>query len=430
MPELLEKIELKSEEVTEILTEVPNWMIRWGNLALLSLIVLLLTITWFIQYPDVLTAQVVITTEIPPQKTFAPMSGKLTELLVEDNAQVAPGQALAVMENTADYPSVVRLRAILDTVSLQQQQFVFPVDLLAPMQLGPIEAPYSLFVNSCLKYRLNRHYQPLQHQAEVNAQVVEELQLQLKALKAQQALGQRELALAQQELARHEVLFSEEVISTQEYERKQLQFAQQEKSLENTTAAVSRLRQTIKEAGQRLKSSKVNEVKEELLLWQEVTHHFHQLEKAIRDWEQQHVLRSDLHGTVSFLQVLTEQQALNQGDLVFSILPGTQNTFVARLRLPKANSGKIQPGQRVRIKLDQYPAKEFGTVEGTVKHMSLVTNTEGFYLVEVALPPALITSYQKPIDFRQEMTGTAEIVTEDLRLIERFFYPFRTLLDA
>ena len=35
------------------------------------------------------------------------------------------------------------------------------------------------------------------------------------------------------------------------------------------------------------------------------------------------------------------------------------------------------------------------------------------------LPKGLETSYKKQIPFQQEMTGTADIITEDLRLIER-----------
>ena len=50
------------------------------------------------------------------------------------------------------------------------------------------------------------------------------------------------------------------------------------------------------------------------------------------------------------------------------------------------------------------------------------------YLIDVELPQELITTYNKTIDFRQEMKGTADIVTEDLRLIERFFYQLRNIV--
>ncbi|MGB5553402.1 MAG: HlyD family secretion protein, partial [Flavobacteriaceae bacterium] len=96
---------------------------------------------------------------------------------------------------------------------------------------------------------------------------------------------------------------------------------------------------------------------------------------------------------------------------------------------PLQNSGKIQPGQRVNIKLQNYPETEFGMLNGKVKSISQTPDSDGFYLVDVSLPKTLITSYNKEIEFKQEMRGTAEIITEDLRLLERFFYQFKQLLD-
>ena len=44
--EHIDQIELRSEEVQEILTKVPNWMIRWGNTLFLVLIGMLLLLSW------------------------------------------------------------------------------------------------------------------------------------------------------------------------------------------------------------------------------------------------------------------------------------------------------------------------------------------------------------------------------------------------
>ncbi|MDY0090155.1 MAG: hypothetical protein RBR78_07280 [Flavobacteriaceae bacterium] len=48
-------------------------------------------------------------------------------------------------------------------------------------------------------------------------------------------------------------------------------------------------------------------------------------------------------------------------------------------------------------------------------------------LIDVILPNGLETSYKKEILFQQEMSGTADIITEDLRLIERLLYQFRDM---
>ena len=71
MPQNSQDIEIRSEEVQDILKAVPNWMIRWGNTLLLFLMIMLLFISWFIKYPDVISTEIMITTEIPPEKLLS-----------------------------------------------------------------------------------------------------------------------------------------------------------------------------------------------------------------------------------------------------------------------------------------------------------------------------------------------------------------------
>jgi len=71
---------------------------------------------------------------------------------------------------------------------------------------------------------------------------------------------------------------------------------------------------------------------------------------------------------------------------------------------------------------------EYGMVKGIIKSISLVPNDEN-YLVEVELPEGLVTYYDISIPFNQEMTGRAEILTDDRRLIERIINPFKSIVS-
>ena len=70
---------------------------------------------------------------------------------------------------------------------------------------------------------------------------------------------------------------------------------------------------------------------------------------------------------------------------------------------------------------------EFGFIKGTVKSISLIPNNEN-YIVEVEMPQDMKTNYDIPLKFSQEMKGSAEIITDDLRLIQRFLNPVKSLL--
>ena len=59
--------------------------------------------------------------------------------------------------------------------------------------------------------------------------------------------------------------------------------------------------------------------------------------------------------------------------------------------------------------------------------MSVTTSDEESF-IEVYLPNGLTTLYGKHLDFNQNMSGIAEIVTEDLRLLQRIIHPLKSLV--
>ncbi|WP_159017926.1 HlyD family secretion protein [Algibacter sp. L3A6] len=428
MSDKLEDIDLRSEEVQEILSKVPHWMIRWGNVLFLVLIILLLFLSWLVKYPDIIASEALITTKIPPQKEYAKITGKLEAILIKDNQEVSSGQRLAILENTANYKDVFKLKSIIDTITLNRQYFKFPIDSLPLLFLGNIESQYALFENSYIQYQLNKELKPYSNEAVANRYSISELNRRLRSLQSQKEINKTELDFKKKDLQRFVSLFDKGIISAQDFENKQLEAAQAERNYKNFESSISQIREGISNANQTSKGTEINRVKEEMVLLKNVIQSFNQLKKAVRDWEYQYVLQSNIEGKVSFLNFWNSNQTVNQGDLVFTIIPSGNSSFIAKLKAPGQNSGKIKIGQKVNLKIENYPDTEFGVLNGVVKNVSIVPDVNGLYVIDVELPKVLVTSYGKTIDFKQEMRGSAEIITEDLRLIERFFYQFKEAL--
>ena len=428
MSDKLEDIDLRSEEVQEILSKVPHWMIRWGNVLFLVLIILLLFLSWLVKYPDIIASEALITTKIPPQKEYAKITGKLEAILIKDNQEVSKGQRLAILENTANYKDVFKLKSIIDTITLNRQYFKFPIDSLPLLFLGNIESQYALFENSYIQYQLNKELKPYSNEAVANRYSISELNRRLRSLQSQKEINKTELDFKKKDLQRHVLLFDKGIISAQDFENKQLEAAQAERNYKNFESSISQIREGISNANQTSKGTEINRVKEEMVLLKNVIQSFNQLKKTVRDWEYQYVLQSNIEGKVSFLNFWNSNQTVNQGDLVFTIIPSGNSSFIAKLKAPGQNSGKIKIGQKVKLKIENYPDTEFGVLNGVVKNVSIASDVNGLYVIDVELPKVLVTSYGKTIDFKQEMRGSAEIITEDLRLIERFFYQFKEVL--
>ncbi|MDD4109877.1 MAG: HlyD family efflux transporter periplasmic adaptor subunit, partial [Prolixibacteraceae bacterium] len=114
------------------------------------------------------------------------------------------------------------------------------------------------------------------------------------------------------------------------------------------------------------------------------------------------------------------------GQVVFTVVPEINFRLAGRAEVPITGSGKIEPGQKVNIKLDNYPHMEYGIVEGRVKNISKVpvtTEKGAYYTVEVELVNNMVTNYKRELPFNQEMQGLGEIITKERRMMERIVEP-------
>jgi len=151
------------------------------------------------------------------------------------------------------------------------------------------------------------------------------------------------------------------------------------------------------------------------------------LKSRLAYWEQSFVIRTPIEGRVSFTNFWSKNQQVKKDEIVFTVIPEEQSLIIGRISLPVKGAGKVAAGQKVNIRFENFPYMEYGFIRGSVKSISLIPNNEN-YIVEVDLPQDLLTNYNIQLKFSQEMKGSAEIITEDLRLIQRFINPVKSLL--
>jgi multidrug efflux pump subunit AcrA (membrane-fusion protein) len=421
--ENINDIHLRSEEVQEILTRVPHWMIRWGTVLIFAILLMLLFVSWFIKYPDIVSAPIVITTNVPPQKLIAKTTGRIDTIFVTDKTIVSKNMPLAIIENAANYKDIFLLKGIVDTIKMDSCHF--PFETLKMAQLGDIETAFANFKTAYITDSLNRKLQPFKVQGVAQSSEMIQIKERISLLESQKSISQSELVLQKLDLERYKTLYSKGIIAAQELEKHKLTFLQVDKSHKSLLSSISSLKSSLIDAEKNSQTNAINENKESTNLQSNKTTALLQLKKAIKDWELNFVLRSSIDGKVNFMQIWTANQTVNAGDNVFTIISINGNGFIGKLKAPALNSGKIKMGQTVNIRLANFPDREFGMLVGKIKNISLTPDKEGNLLIDVDLPNKLITTYKKTIPFQQEMSGTAGIVTEDLRLIERLLYQFR-----
>jgi len=422
MPSQEKRQKLRSNEIQDILTRVPHWMIVWGNSLILIIIIIFFLLSWVIKYPDVITADAVITSTIPPQREYARASGKIDTLLVHNNERVSKGQILGMIENAAILKDVITLKKLLGRINSEEQFLRFPTDSIQSLMLGEIAPFYNSFELNYLNFILNKELKPYKYQLNSNIIFKSELETRLKILRNQKKIGEQTYELSEKTLGRNKLLFEKGVISEQEFENKQTTFLEAEKSLKNINITISQLNQSLNQTKNESSQTIIQSKMENQRLYKSVLLDLNQLNRSIRDWELKYVSQANIEGYISLMGVWNEYQTVNQGDLLFTVIPQIKNHHIAKIKAPIRNSGKIKIGQQVNINLFNFPETEYGVLEGKVAEMSAIPDEDGYYYITVLLDKGLLTSYNIQIPFMSEMTGMAEIVTEDLTILERLFY--------
>jgi len=212
-------------------------------------------------------------------------------------------------------------------------------------------------------------------------------------------------------------------------DRNRLNYLQAEKNYKALLSSVSQLKSSINETSRASKTTKINESKENINLERNVIQSFYNLKNTLKEWELKYVLRSSINGTVSFLQVWSQNQMVNSGETIFTIIPNNSKNYIGKVKAVAQNSGKIKMGQTVNVRLMNFPDREFGVLKGVINNVALTPDKEGNILIDVVFPNGLTTTYKKQITFQQEMTGNADIVTSDLRILNRILYQLTVVVD-
>ncbi|MBZ4037841.1 HlyD family secretion protein, partial [Flavobacterium sp. 17A] len=223
-------------------------------------------VSWFVKYPDVVKTEIVITTNIPPEKIVSKSSGRIEAILVKDKTPVAKNSTLAIIENTANYKDVFLLKSIVDHYDINNATKAFPFASLKNTQLGEIESAYAVFQKDYQAQQLNESLHPFE--IESKAQSSEKIQLKerLDILQQQKVLNESELELQKNEIARFETLFNKGIISAQEMEAKKLGYLQAMKSYKGLLTSISQIRSSLIDNTKSSQNSQINSTKEEVNL--------------------------------------------------------------------------------------------------------------------------------------------------------------------
>lgn len=411
---------IQSEAVREIVSSKPGFIVRYGISFFCIILCLVGFISWFIKYPDIIQAPAKLTSINASKPLITLINGKLIKLNIAENQSVSKNQIVGFIESTADHLEVINLsvnidsiQQLLDSNKTETLHLYFETPLT---QLGELQTAYQQFAQSFFTFKnyLSDGFY-LRKKAMLAADFANIKRLR-NNLSAQKNLTEQDLTLAQNTFAANQSLKDDKVISALEYRNEKSKLISKQSTIPQIDASI-----ITNESQQNEKQKEIveleNTIAQQQSIFQQALNTF---KSQVEDWKKKYLLIAPISGSVAFAAFMQENQQLQANQIICFVNPGNSE-YYAQIFIPQFNFGKVALGQKVLLKFQSYPFQEYGAVKGKIAFISHIPTDSG-YLAKVILPDGLFTNYKKQIQYRDGLTAQSEIITKDLRLLQRFYY--------
>jgi len=407
-----------SDEMQDIITIPPSWILRWGITLFMGVLILIITLSAFIKYPDVVDTTLKIESPNSPKPIVSKVPGKLVKLLVKENQEVDVGQPLAYIESTANHDAVLKLisklKYLQNAVLLNKPDGEVLLDKTDNTQLGELQGSFQSFSQEYLSYRSsveNGFY--IKKKVYLQKDLVD-LTKQEAQLKAQKLIQEKDLGLAEEEYRMHQKLAKERVETSAELRQEESKYLAKKAPLIQTDASLVTA-STNYSAKEKEILELDNQISEEKFKFMQA---LNSLISQADDWKNKYVLSAGQSGRLSFAGIVQENQVLAPNQEVFYVNPGNED-FFGEMTIPQNSMGKVKKGQQVLIKLKSYPFEEYGMLKGQISYIADVPYKDSVFVSKVDFKIQKTSDMKRPIHLKQGMAADAEIITQDATFLER-----------
>ncbi len=416
-----------SEEINEIITAVPSWILRWGITLIFSILLLIILASALIRYPDIVKAPLKINSLNAPKEIITHQQGKLIKLLVRDNQFVQNRQALAFLESTAKHEDVLKLQKQLEVLTIQVENNTGKkLETILPkgLALGELQTSYQNFYQEFIQFSNTQEggfY--LAQRAYLQKDLNEISKLEQQILKQKQ-IQEKEYANIAEEYESYQKLKSKNVISNSEFKQQENKYLSGKYPLEQTATALINNRTSLLAKQKELATLENTIIEQQSKFIQALN----SMKTEIDKWLLNYVVSATMDGKVSYVGILQENQNVKAGEELFIVNPGS-NDFFGEVQIPQFNMGKVGMGQKVLVKLRSYPFEEYGAIDGKISYLTDAALKDSIFFAKIDFQKIPLENKEQPIVLKPGMMADAEIITKESSLLQRFLHNIVKLFD-
>ncbi|PSL50298.1 multidrug resistance efflux pump [Chitinophaga niastensis] len=145
-----------------------------------------------------------------------------------------------------------------------------------------------------------------------------------------------------------------------------------------------------------------------------------EIKRQIALWDTRYVIHAPVSGRMMLIKAGQTAPYVSSGEALGMVIPAVFKEEDIWAQLPVTKAGKVKPGQKVLIKLQEYPFMEYGLLQGKIEKITSIP-IDSNYFMKITLDHGLRTTRNKLIPQRPGLIGIASIVVSDKNILQRIF---------
>lgn len=411
----LNEEDIHSEELQDIIAKPPSWLLQRGISFVLITILMILGISVFIKYPEMVQAPLKFNTSDAPKVMLSKVNGNLVKILANEGAWVKKNQEIAYLESIADHHQVIKILDYLKDLRAHKIDNIELDNNFSPnnLELGELQNSYQSFYLSYINYRAISDGGIFEKREKLVNNELQNVNEQYQRIKQTYELQKKELELAEQEYQKYKALADKKIISSLELQQKEAVLLAKRQSIPQMENSI------ISNQGNLLtKDKELSEIKNQV--FEEEKKFSQSLNSFISEaenWKKQYIISSPTDGYLVYGNFLQENQFIKSGEPLFYVHT-EKDDYYGEMFIPQSTSSKVKKDQKVLIKVRSFPYQEYGYLTGKIDYISEIPLRDSVFLTKVTL---VRTAQDSIIKLKPGILADAEIITEDKSIFYRIW---------
>jgi adhesin transport system membrane fusion protein len=355
--------------------------------------------------------------------------GIVSDILVKEGDIVKKGDILIRIDDTGFVSSFTESQLRYNELKAKS------IRLLAESAATPFNADEAIKKTSpeLVKYEESLYLsnkEQLENSVLIYKRRLEQKKDELREAEAKLSNLTKSYELISREIQLNKPLVEKGIVSEVEYLQLQREASSIEGQMKSTKLSIPRLNSVIEEQKnnimeiqykfRNIAKEKFNEVKAEMARIESAN-------VAREDKVKRTLVRSPVDGTIKQLLVNTLGGVVRPGMNIIEVVP-TEDKLLVEAKIRPADIAFLFPGQRAIVKFSAYDFAIYGSLEGTLTHISADTifdevTKQNYYLVRIETDKDYLGNEDKKLNIMVGMTADVDIITGKKSVLDYILKP-------